>query len=150
MWCNCDTLLAVKECKLYKSNSQVGTRCTALNWQPLLKNKKDQYVNNLRAKWTKSKRKPVKNLREHAIHMTECKLYTVKPERAAKSNGQVSNHCTALTAPRWKDKGLSGQEEAGGGGKGGGGASGSQEVIAESRNEMMAGQFIRDAPNKLN
>ena len=36
-----------------------------------------------------------------------------------------------------------------GGGKGGGGE-GSQEVIAESRNEMMASQFITDAPNKFN
>ena len=39
--------------------------------------------------------------------------------------------------------------EVGGGGEGGG-AVGSQEVIAESRNEMMANQFIRDAPNKSN
>ena len=36
------------------------------------------------------------------------------------------------------------EEEARGGGVG------SQEVIAESRNEMMASQFIMDAPNKLN
>ena len=53
-------------------------------------------------------------------------------------------HFTTLAAPveKTKDYQLS-EEEVGG-------AAGSQEVIAESRNEMMASQFIRDAPNKSN